>query len=472
MNHCGYVTTLKNLRPHPNADRLQLADCFGNTICVSLDAKLEDIGIYFPVDLQLSEEFCKENNLVRLYDENGHAIPGGGYLDPEKRNIRAIRLRGERSEGIFCPLESVAYTGINLEDLHIGDTIQNLNGHEICCKYIPKSITRVPRVDKKKARKINVAPLFTEHVDTSQLAYCLNHFKSGDEIEISLKLHGTSHRTGYLPVLQDNRYSFNSLFLATCLKFLPTKKLRHKFGEKFGSPVYDYDYVSGTRRTVLDTFEGGFYGNDAFRKKYHDFFKGKLWKGETVYAEIVGFVDDGKPIMASCDNKVLNNKEFTKVFGPTTVFSYGCEPNGVTGVLSTINNENVSFKPQNDIYVYRMTMTNEDGNVVEYSPDFMRYRCEMMGVKTPPVYWKGTVLPSDNESAGDFVLGYAEHYCDGVDPIGKTHVKEGVVVRVVNKPTFTAYKHKNFEFKVISGIISEAVANGVKGVDSTVLDEL
>ena len=46
----------------------------------------------------------------------------------------------------------------------------------------------------------------------------------------------------------------------------------------------------------------------------------------------------------------------------------------------------------------------------------------------------------------------AERYYDGPDPIGKTHVREGVVCRILNKPKFTAYKHKNFSFKLIEGI--------------------
>ena len=29
-----YIKKNKNVRPHPNADRLQLDDCFGNTVCV------------------------------------------------------------------------------------------------------------------------------------------------------------------------------------------------------------------------------------------------------------------------------------------------------------------------------------------------------------------------------------------------------------------------------------------------------
>ena len=38
-----------------------------------------------------------------------------------------------------------------------------------------------------------------------------------------------------------------------------------------------------------------------------------------------------------------------------------------------------------------MTMTNEDGDVVEYPPDFMRYRCEQMGVKYVPLMYRGLI---------------------------------------------------------------------------------
>ena len=64
MAYNGYVTTIKNLRKHPNADRLQLGECFGNTVCVSMEYTDNQIGIYFPTDGQLSEEFCiSENHL-------------------------------------------------------------------------------------------------------------------------------------------------------------------------------------------------------------------------------------------------------------------------------------------------------------------------------------------------------------------------------------------------------------------------
>jgi hypothetical protein len=48
-----------------------------------------------------------------------------------------------------------------------------------------------------------------------------------------------------------------------------------------------------------------------------------------------------------------------------------------------------------------------------------------------------------------------EQYFDGPDPIGKTHIREGVVARIVNRPDIAVYKHKNFNFKVLEGIIKE-----------------
>lgn len=451
--HCGYITTLNNVRKHPNADRLVLATCFVNTVCVNKDTYHEgEIGVYFPVDLQLSMEFCQKNGLLAVY-ENGINV-SGGYMDPAKRNVKAIKLRGEQSDGLFLPLKCLEYTGVDMDSLNIGDTITIVNGHEICRKYIPHGkhqATAAGGAGKRAKRKAkhSIAPMFYEHIDTEQLAYNLHMFKPGDLIEITRKLHGTSARTSHTKVLKG--------FKRTLLDII----LRRE-----GTPIYDWGYVSGTRRTVLDTFDGGFYGSNEFRKPYHNFFEGKLLKGETVYYEIVGFTHDGQPIMGVCNNKKLNDKEFVKKYGETTTFSYGCSPNGKKFIHGCDEYGPYSLEvscPQNDIYVYRMTMTNEDGEVVEYTPDQMRYRCMLMGVKTVPVHWYGfipeeevfTGTSCEYTDPGQFVLAKAEEFYDGEEPIDPTHIREGVVVRIINRPTFTAYKHKNFNFKVLENIIKD-----------------
>ena len=110
--YCAYVTKLKNVRKHPNADRLVLADVFDSTVVVGANSTDGDVVIYFPCDGQLSVDYCKENDLVRRKDENGNNV--GGFLDPDKRNVKAIKLRGERSDGLVMPLNSVAYINEDL----------------------------------------------------------------------------------------------------------------------------------------------------------------------------------------------------------------------------------------------------------------------------------------------------------------------------------------------------------------------
>jgi hypothetical protein len=250
-------------------------------------------------------------------------------------------------------------------------------------------------------------------------------------------MHGTSQRTGYLPKFKKFKRTLKDILL-----------------RKEGTPIYDWGYIHGTRRTVMADFEGltSFYGSNKFREPHAKVFEGKLHKGETVYYEIVGFTDNGTPIMGTCVNKKTNDKEFIKKYGEVTTFSYGCE------------------SPQSALYVYRMTMTNEDGHVMELTPDYMRYRCEQMGVECCPLLAKARIrkegiivddcygesygVPYEG-SIGETLKMISEKYYDGPDPIGKNHVREGVVVRVVNRPKFTAFKDKNFYFKVLEGIIKD-----------------
>ena len=472
----AYITRIKNMHKHPNADRLQIGECFGNAVIVSTEYEDNQLGVYFPSDGQLSVEFAEANNLLRKKDENGNNI--GGYMDPDKRNVTALKLRGEKSDGLFLPLKSLESFG-DITTLREGDRIDNFNGHEICCKYVPRTQTRrghYSEGNKTRKKKVSVAPLFAEHADTEQLAYNLAAFKPGDEIEITLKMHGTSQRTGYLPVFKGYKRTFLD------------KILRRE-----GKPIYDWGYVSGTRRTVLENFEGGYYGSNEFREAHSKFFEGKLNKGEEIFYEVVGFTHTGAPIMASGDNKKLNDKDFVKQYGQTTVFSYGCAPEA-SAVVYRGDGEGVeAWKdlrieqiPQSDIYVYRMTMTNEDGFTVEYTPDFMRYRCEQMGIKCVPVMdkfiipthkpigmWNDEDKANDTPGyrppidAGEYVKRMAEYYYDGPDPIGKTHIREGVVVRIINRPKFCAYKHKNWFFRALEGIVKvEAEAPDIEEAES------
>ena len=452
MAYCGYVVKVEHLRPHTNADRLQIATFFGNDTIVSLDTHVGDIGIYFPSDLQLSERFCAVNDLVRRKDENGKQI--GGYLDPDKRNIKALKLRGEKSDGLYMPITCLA-DFCKISDLKVGDTIDTINGELICQKYIPK-ISRTPGAPGSrtaKKAKANIAPTFYEHVDTAQLAYNLNAFKPGDIVQLTLKMHGTSGRTGYLPLVHTKQTWFDKLF--------------HRHGKDYK----EYGYITGTRRVVLDgKRKGGYYDSDGFREAMAAKFEGKLRKGEVAYYEIVGFQGpEGAPIMSQVANSKVKDPEFTKQYGSTTTFSYGC--NQYAGYTENEYREDDTCGRGYrggvccEIYVYRMTMVNEDGDVVEYSPAQIKERCEQMGIHTV-MEFETFIIPQEmrklddngdivNMTAGEYVLRKVEQYFDGPDPIGKTHVREGVVARILNRSNFAVYKHKNFSFKVLEGIAKD-----------------
>ena len=418
MAYCAFITRIKNIRKHSNADRLNVGTCFGNDVIVSLETKEDELGIYFPTDGRLGDRYARVNNLIKIKNEDG--TTSGGYLEEGKLHVSSLKLRGEKSDGLFMPLTSLS-TFIDINTLKEGDSISTLGGALICEKYIPKGSmakTTTPSGKKKGLKKFvdKISyPVFEEHIDTAQLAYNQGAFKVGDICSITLKMHGTSARTAHS--------------IKKTVKNLPW--LAYKAFRLFGlkTETTSWDYVSGTRRTTLKNFDSGFYGNDSFRKTYHDYFVGKLHKGEEIFYEIVGWVNETTSIMPECANSKTKDKEFIKLWGPTTRFTYGCE------------------KGQNDIYVYRMTMTNEDGDTVEYSPSQIKSRCEQMNVKTVPDFERFVFTTWEDLNAR------VESYLEGADPIGKNHIKEGVVVRIENRTNFAVYKAKSFNFKVLEGLI-------------------
>ena len=80
----GYVVEIKDLKVHPNADKLQIATVFGLTVITGLDVKVGNIMVYFGTDGRLGKNYCNKNNLIRKKDENGKDI--GGYLEERKRS--------------------------------------------------------------------------------------------------------------------------------------------------------------------------------------------------------------------------------------------------------------------------------------------------------------------------------------------------------------------------------------------------
>jgi len=401
------IVTKISVRPHPNADRLQLGTCYGSQVVVGLETQEGSLGLFFPTDGQISLEFAEANDLIRRKDENGN--PAGGMFD-ENRRVRSQKLRGEKSEGFWCPLNLLAFIGKDFSKLKEGDTLDTFEGTPLSNKYFTKA-TREKKEKGAKIRRGNTL-MFHKHVDTEQFKFYSNKIKQGSLITLTTKLHGTSARVSH------------------CLDEKPLnwyEKAYKKINRKYKPLVWKE--LLGTRNVILEKYEGDdWYGSDAFRYEANTPFKGNLLKGETIYYEIVGWVAQDTPVMGKQSTSKINDKAFIKKYGEEMIYTYGCEPG------------------TRDIYVYRITLTNEDGKTLEYSWDQVKARCNKLGVKTV-IELDKFIYDGDVRTLQDKVNSHT----DGEDWIDPKHIREGVVVRVDYERETNFYKNKSFNFACLEG---------------------
>lgn len=392
--------------PHPNADRLQLGRIYGYQVVVGNDVKTGDEGIFFPEGTQLSREYATANELLRAQ---------GGYFENNRR-VRCQKFRGEKSEGYWAPLSSLNFIEWRGERLKTGDKLSQLNGTPLCQKYVTPA-TRVRRERKKTTRGETV--MFKKHFDTDQLRMNLGYIKPGLKVVVTQKVHGTSQRMG---------------FVKDKVKLAPWKRFINFFAPVF--PTVAWGHLIGSRNVILEPHENGRYYTYDFRVRAAEMFYGKLRKGETVYYEVVGFEEFGKPIMSTVSTEKLKDKSVKTAFGDKVTYTYGCADG------------------EFDVYVYRITFTNEDGDVFELPWEQVKARCQELNVNHVPEFlepsfdWEGDVLMAEC----DEICNYGGNVPDPIDP---RHPLEGVCVRVEHGHRTRIFKHKSFLFGVLEGYLKE-----------------
>ena len=67
-NYAAYIVEIKQIVPLENCDNVVSTPIFGTSVIVSKNTKVGEIGIYFPVETQLSESYLRNNNLYRESD--------------------------------------------------------------------------------------------------------------------------------------------------------------------------------------------------------------------------------------------------------------------------------------------------------------------------------------------------------------------------------------------------------------------
>ena len=425
MSYKAIVTKLTNVRVHSNADKVKLATCHGNQVVIGLDHEDGELGVYFPSDGQLSHGFCSANNLFRKAEMNSDPEGKTGMFD-ENRRVRAQKFRGERSDGFWVPISNFDFmVGAGL--LTEGFEFDVLDGTPICEKYINQATLKIARENAgKKTKRSRSSIMFKEHFDTGHFGKNLHEFDIDQTIIITEKLHGTSGRIGHVKVEKELNW-------------------KERLAKKLGISVEEteWKYLNGTRRVVIEESKGPQYHDPTIRDKAFKLFDGNLRKGETVFFEIVGFESTGASIMPKVDTTKMGDKEFTKTYGKTMPFSYGCS------------------ETESRVYVYRMTLSDEDGHTIDYAWNDVVKRCNELGVDHVPHIRTMTLndfasTHSDDRYVKETFSKLVETYGSGASVLDSTHIKEGVCVRIEGGLSNKTFKFKSFEFKVLEGIIKDA----------------
>ncbi|MFC5791774.1 hypothetical protein ACFPPE_18160, partial [Agromyces tardus] len=192
-NYAAVVVRLAAVNDLAGCDNIAGSPLLGYQAIVGKDRQPGDLGVVFTAESALSEEFARANNLHREPELN--ADPNEkGYLERNRR-VRAIKLRGHRSDALFQPLEALAYTGFDITKLAPGDTFDELNGHPICAKYEVKKVGPA-QTQKNKAKTYERVDRkhFHLHVDTDNYFRVADSIPADAEIIVTAKYHGTSWR--------------------------------------------------------------------------------------------------------------------------------------------------------------------------------------------------------------------------------------------------------------------------------------
>lgn len=448
LNYAARIVEIKDFVKHPNpkCERLKCCAIEGYSIAVGIDTT-PGTYVYFPMECAIDKDYLSVNNLFRDKEKNADKTKSGFFEDGCR--VKALRLQGYPSEGFIMPIESLymwiensAYIGEIISNLKIGYDFDMIDEHQLCKKYVPKS-TRIPgqpgngeggNITKKLRTSKVIDTQFRFHYNTTLIKKCPHVIEPDSLISITEKVHGTSGISAYiLCTTEVSRFT----------KFVTwfNNNLLYPINRLFGGQGYSisqtegYDYLWSSRSVVKNQFynEGvtsGFYGCDVW-KYAHDIVQDKLVKGMTLYYEIIGYLPNGGAIQKA------NGSVFDYMYVPPT------KPNEYV------------YGTHFGIVVYRVTYTNPDGRVFEFSARQVQQWCEKNGLQSVRQYYYGYAkdlypdLDISNHWNENFMARLASDpnfYMEMNSPTCNNDVPhEGIVIKIENFLS-EAYKLKCFKF--------------------------
>ena len=422
INYLAKVIDITNFLPHPNAERMKIAQVGGYKVCVGID---EPIGryVYFPVNSEINPNLLSYCNLYRHTEKNTNTEKAGFFNDNGR--VTAIKLRGFPSEGFLLPFEQLENFIADTLNLKLSDIENNtdfdiaVEGNKefwICKKYIVVHQTAQgqPNSNKrqKKVARFNkvIDTQFHYHYDTVRVQNDKWAIAPDDIISVTEKVHGTSGISAYV-----------------LCKEKPS--LINKIKGWFGNTNIKYDYLYSSRSVIKNATEttnpGGYYSCDIWAEA-DKIIRPHLQKGMTIYYEIVGFLPTGKYIQKNYD--------------------YGCIPPEA--------GEPFTHEKHFKVRVYRITMVNVDGYIHEFSAKEVQEWCKANDLTPVTEYYYGYAkdlynIPVDDnwtDAFWDTMANDKNFYMERNSPSCSNKVShEGLVIKKEDMRS-RAWKLKCFAF--------------------------
>ena len=169
------IERVNEVEHHPDADRLDIIQVLGYKVVCNRDQfKVGDAAIYFPPDILIPEETSKQLGVFKYLK---HAVYPGEEIKTRCR-VGAARLRGVPSHGfVIGPVWKPEVFGF--------DVTQRFRGH----KYNPPKRENAGNAESED-------PRFCRYTSIENIQRHPNILKSGEEVIITEKLHGTNCRIG------------------------------------------------------------------------------------------------------------------------------------------------------------------------------------------------------------------------------------------------------------------------------------
>lgn len=432
--YCARLVHITSFEKHPNpkCNRLKCALVGAYSIAVSIDTE-PGWFIYFPVGCQISSKFLSALSLFRKSQMNKDQAKTGFFEDNCK--VKPIKLQGTPSEGFVMPYESLKeWIDEDLPTPRDYFEFDKVNDEILVKRYIVRA-TKIMSSNgpkgKDASKKISklVEGQFRLHYDTDSLEKAPWVIKPWSLIECSSKFHGTSAISAYVlckkPVSNLKTKVLGTLNALIGRTYVPPFTLGYDFLFSSRKVIQNEDYNPGKN--------AGYYGNDVFRYHANEILKPHLAQGMTLYYELVGFTTTGAHIQH------INH----------IPMDYGCVP--------PTEGETYTYGKHYDIRIYRITLTNPEGFVHEFSMHEVQLWCKEHGLHAvKELYWGFAkdlypdIDPLDENWAVKFCQRLKEdkeHFYmeldspDCVNPVPH----EGIVIRIDDGKS-AAYKVKCQKF--------------------------